>query len=54
MVAPLREPLQELLLHRSFTMVEKIASVITQDKVKKDYLKRQIKNRLRVLVDYSC
>ena len=45
MVALLREQLQELSLHRSFTLEEKIVTVIAQDRVINENLKRQIKNR---------
>ena len=40
MVAPLREQLLELSLYRSFTLMENIAAVITQDRVIDDNLKK--------------
>ena len=40
MVAPLREQLQELSLYRSFTLMENIVAVITQDRVIDDNLKK--------------
>ena len=40
-------------LYRSLTLEENIIAVIIQDRVIDDYLKRQIKNELWVLVDYS-
>ena len=43
MVAPLREQLQEY--QRSLTLEENIVTVITQDRVIDDNLKRQIKNQ---------
>ena len=45
MVASLREQIQELSLCRSFTLEKKIAGVTTEDRVRDDNLKRQIKNR---------
>ena len=40
-------------LYRSLTFAENIVAVITQDRVIDDNLKRQIKSKLCVLVDYS-
>ena len=40
-------------LYRSLTLEENIIAVITQDRVIDDNLKRQIKSKLCVLVDYS-
>ena len=43
----------EVSLYRSFTLEENIIAVITQDRVIDDNLKRQIKVKLCVLLDYS-
>ena len=52
---PFARTTPEVSLYRSLTLEENIVAVInvTQDRVKDDNLKRKIKTKLCVLVDYS-